>query len=98
VTLYIAAFALLPFVLFLGLYVRLRWWKSPGGISTFVMALACVLVLGLALLRYAGWLPDLRIREAIYTAIGIAGWVQLFQYVRAERQARNQFTDQETHP
>ncbi len=86
-TVYIAAFALLPFVLFFGLYSRLRWWKTDGGRSTWVLSLACVLVLGLTFLRYLGWLPPLAIREVVYTVIGVAGWFQLYSYVRNERTA-----------
>ncbi len=84
-TIFIAIFALLPFVLFWLQFALVKWWRSPGGVSAFVMSSSLIVALVMVVLNRVGKLPPLPFRELVYTLIGIGGWVQLGTFLYAQR-------------
>lgn len=81
---FIAVFSLLPFILFWLQFARVKWWRSPGGISAFTMSSSIIVALGMVLLNRLDKLPPLPYREAVYTLMGLAGWVQLIAFRYAQ--------------
>ncbi len=83
-TIFIAVFSILPFLLFWLQFARVRWWQSPGGISAFVMSSSILVALVMVLLNRLDKLPPLPAREFVYTLMGVAGWVQLITFRYAQ--------------
>lgn len=98
-TAFIICFVFLPFLAFLALYGLVRWWETPAGVSVFVLALAVNLSLAVIVLRLVGWIsPHDGLREMLYTAVGVAGWVQLGMYLwtRYRRRTERSSADERT--
>lgn len=91
-----AFFAISPFVVFLVLFVRTRFWKDIAGWSVFVLTAVIVLVLALVVARYVGWSPPGGVRELIYSLVGLAGYVQLFAYLYTRRGYRRDMSSRNT--
>lgn len=92
---------LIPLLLFIGLYLfRSPWTSTELGIALMFQKVGMSLIVLLIVASiYLGDYPyrDL-VRGIIYTAVGVALWVDVVNLLRYQRKTRASSPDEVTHP
>lgn len=78
---------LVAWVVFIGLYLRSRWWETPIGQNMMVKAVALAVVFGLSLAGYL-WRIPVWIWAGALTALGVVAWWRVVILWRIQRASR----------
>lgn len=85
---------LVPTLLFVVSYARLRWWTNPAGQAVMILSVAALVSFSLSLARAVGYPAPGWLRYGSYALIAGALWWQYISFLRIRSRGRRRVRQQ----